>query len=68
MRLADIIDVFIAGDWGNESQSEETPNAVYSKTVVFSFRKYSFSRTALRTCFALYVPIRNARAIIVSRL
>ena len=38
------------------------------KTVCFSFRKYSLSRTALRTCFALYVPIRNARAIIVSRL
>ena len=29
MRLADVIDVFIAGDWGNESPSEETPNAVY---------------------------------------
>lgn len=29
MRLADIIDVFIAGDWGNENPSEETPNAVY---------------------------------------
>ena len=27
MRLADIIDVFIAGDWGNENPSEETPNA-----------------------------------------
>ena len=38
------------------------------KMLVFSFRKYSLSRTALRTCFALYVPIRNARAIIVSRL
>ena len=38
------------------------------KMIVFSFRKYSLSRTALRTCFALYVPIRNARAIIVSRL
>ncbi len=29
MRLADIIDVFIAWDWDNESPSEETPNAVY---------------------------------------
>lgn len=29
MKLADIIEVFIAGDWGNESPSEETPNAVY---------------------------------------
>jgi len=29
MRLADVIDVFIAGDWGNESPSGETPNAVY---------------------------------------
>ena len=29
MRLADIIDVFVAGDWGNESPSEETPHAVY---------------------------------------
>ena len=31
------------------------------KMLVFSFRKYSLSRTALRTCFALYVPIRNAK-------
>ena len=29
MKLADIIEVFIAGDWGNESPNEETPNAVY---------------------------------------
>ena len=29
MRLADVIDVFIAGDWGNENPSEESPNAVY---------------------------------------
>ena len=29
MKLADIVDVFIAGDWGNESLSNETPNAVF---------------------------------------
>ena len=53
-----------------EVYSLETIIALFSekKMLVFSFRKYSLSRTALRTCFALYVPIRNARAIIVSRL
>ena len=29
MKLADIVDVFIAGDWGNESLSNDTPNAVF---------------------------------------
>ena len=29
MKLTDIIELFIAGDWGNEHLSEETPNAVY---------------------------------------
>lgn len=29
MELATIIDAFISGDWGNESSSQETPNAVY---------------------------------------
>ena len=28
MKLSDIIDVFIAGDWGNESPSLEAPHAV----------------------------------------
>ena len=28
MKLSEIIDVFIAGDWGNESPSIETPHAV----------------------------------------
>jgi len=28
MKLADIIDTFISGDWGGECQSVETPNAV----------------------------------------
>ena len=28
MKLSEIIDVFIAGDWGNESSSLETPHAV----------------------------------------
>ena len=38
------------------------------KTLVFSFRKYSLSRTALRTCSAPNVLIRKARAVMVSRL
>mgnify|MGYP006866339627 FL=1 len=38
------------------------------KTVCFSFRKYSLFRMALRTCSAPNVPMRKARAIIVSRL
>ena len=42
--------------------------SIKTKAWLYSFRKYSLSRTALRTCFAPYVPIRNARAIIVSRL
>jgi len=29
MKLSEIIDVFIAGDWGNESSSLETPHAVF---------------------------------------
>ena len=29
MKLADIIDTFISGDWGEASVAEETPNAVY---------------------------------------
>lgn len=28
MKLSEIIDVFIAGDWGNESLSIETPHAI----------------------------------------
>ena len=28
MKLSEIIDVFIAGDWGNEAPSLETPHAV----------------------------------------
>ena len=28
MKLSEIIDVFIAGDWGNESPSLEAPHAV----------------------------------------
>ena len=29
MKLADIIETFISGDWGEESPSNDTPNAVY---------------------------------------
>ena len=29
MNLADIIDTFISGDWGEESPTEDTPNAAY---------------------------------------
>lgn len=29
MKLADIVEIFISGDWGEESISEETSNAVY---------------------------------------
>ena len=29
MKLADIIELFIPGDWGNEDYSSETPNNVY---------------------------------------
>ena len=29
MKLADIIETFISGDWGEESPSSDTPNAVY---------------------------------------
>ena len=29
MNLADIIDTFISGDWGEESPTQETPNAAY---------------------------------------
>ena len=29
MNLADIIETFISGDWGEESPTEDTPNAVY---------------------------------------
>ena len=29
MKLAEIIDTFISGDWGNEDFSTESPNAVY---------------------------------------
>ena len=29
MKLADIVDIFIAGDWGNEGLSNDTPNAVF---------------------------------------
>ena len=29
MKLADIIKTFISGDWGEESPTEETPNAAY---------------------------------------
>ncbi len=27
MKLADIIDTFITGDWGEESPTQDTPNA-----------------------------------------
>ena len=29
MKLADIIDTFITGDWGEESPTQDTPNAAY---------------------------------------
>lgn len=29
MKLADIIDTFISGDWGEESPTQDTPNAAY---------------------------------------
>ena len=29
MKLADIIDIFITGDWGEESPTQDTPNAAY---------------------------------------
>lgn len=29
MKLADIIDTFITGDWGDESPTQDTPNAAY---------------------------------------
>ena len=29
MKLADIIDSFISGDWGEESPTQDTPNAAY---------------------------------------
>ena len=29
MKLSDIIETFVSGDWGNESASAETPNAVF---------------------------------------
>ena len=29
MKLSDIIEAFVSGDWGNESASEETPNTVF---------------------------------------
>ena len=29
MKLADIIDAFITGDWGEESPTQDTPNAAY---------------------------------------
>lgn len=29
MIIADIIETFISGDWGNEVATEETPNVVY---------------------------------------
>ena len=38
------------------------------KMLVCSFRKYSLSITALRTCFALYELIRKARATTISKL
>ena len=28
MKLSEIIEVFVAGDWGNESQTKDTPYAV----------------------------------------
>ncbi len=28
MKLADIIETYISGDWGNETANEDTPNAV----------------------------------------
>lgn len=34
---------------------------------VFSFRKYNFSRMALRTCFAPKVLIRKASAAIIGK-
>ncbi len=29
MKLADIIETYISGDWGNETANEDTPNAVH---------------------------------------
>lgn len=29
MKLADIIDTFITGDWGEEFPTQDTPNAAY---------------------------------------
>ncbi len=29
MKLTKVIDTFVSGDWGNETSSEETPNAVF---------------------------------------
>ncbi len=29
MKLSDVIETFISGDWGNEMASNDTPNAVY---------------------------------------
>ena len=29
MKLRDVVETYISGDWGEESQSSETPNAIY---------------------------------------
>ena len=29
MKLADIIETFISGDWGEETVAEDTPNSVF---------------------------------------
>jgi hypothetical protein len=42
--------------------------SIKTKAWLYSFRRYSLSRTALRTCSALNVPIWKARATIASRL
>lgn len=42
--------------------------SIKTKAWLYSFRKYSLLRMALRTCFAPNVPKWKARAIIVSML
>ena len=42
--------------------------SIKTKAWLYSFRRYSLSRTALRTCSAPNVPIWKARATIASRL